>query len=63
MTIKPNKDSNKRHVHNILPDTHTASEKLLVVEVYTDQGNWSSYPPPVSYTHLDVYKRQIQSSY
>ncbi|MBO3079937.1 5-deoxy-glucuronate isomerase [Mammaliicoccus sciuri] len=39
------KYSNKRHVHNILPDTHTASEKLLVVEVYTDQGNWSSYPP------------------
>ena len=39
------KYSNKRHVHNILPDSHTASEKLLVVEVYTDQGNWSSYPP------------------
>ncbi|WP_210617352.1 5-deoxy-glucuronate isomerase [Mammaliicoccus lentus] len=39
------KYSNKRHVHNILPDTHKASEKLLVVEVYTDQGNWSSYPP------------------
>ena len=39
------KYSNKRHVHNILPDSHTASEKLLVVEVYTEQGNWSSYPP------------------
>lgn len=37
--------ANKRYVHNILPDTHTASEKLLVVEVYTDEGNWSSYPP------------------
>ncbi|MEJ7451018.1 5-deoxy-glucuronate isomerase [Staphylococcus xylosus] len=39
------KYSNQRHVHNILPDTHEASEKLLVVEVYTNQGNWSSYPP------------------
>ncbi|PTJ84119.1 5-deoxy-glucuronate isomerase [Staphylococcus succinus] len=39
------KYANQRHVHNILPDTHTASEKLLVVEVYTNQGNWSSYPP------------------
>lgn len=37
--------NNKRHVHNILPDIHEASENLLVVEVYTDQANWSSYPP------------------
>lgn len=37
--------SNQRHVHNILPDSHDASERLLVVEVYTNQGNWSSYPP------------------
>lgn len=37
--------NNQRHVHNILPDNHQASEKLLVVEVYTNQANWSSYPP------------------
>lgn len=37
--------NNKRHVHNILPDSHKASENLLVVEVFTDQANWSSYPP------------------
>lgn len=37
--------NNQRHVHNILPDTHKASENLLVVEVYTNQANWSSYPP------------------
>ncbi|MGX7263332.1 5-deoxy-glucuronate isomerase [Enterococcus crotali] len=36
---------NKRLVHNILPDTSPYAERLLVVEVFTDGGNWSSYPP------------------
>ncbi len=36
--------SNTRHVRNILPDTGIA-ESLLVVEVVTPAGNWSSYPP------------------
>lgn len=36
--------SNVRHVRNILPDTG-AAESLLVVEVVTPAGNWSSYPP------------------
>lgn len=39
------KYSNKRLVHDILPDTADFVENLLVVEVYTDQGNFSSYPP------------------
>ncbi|MDR1567197.1 MAG: 5-deoxy-glucuronate isomerase [Streptococcaceae bacterium] len=39
------KYNNKRLVHNILDDQSKISEKLLVVEVYTDQANWSSYPP------------------
>lgn len=39
------KYNNKRMVHNILDDQSPISEKLLVVEVYTDQANWSSYPP------------------
>src|SRR5699024_1535158 len=39
------KYSNKRLVHDILPDTVDFVENLLVVEVYTDQGNFSSYPP------------------
>ena len=38
------KGSNTRHVRNILPDTGVA-ESLLVVEVITPAGNWSSYPP------------------
>ena len=36
--------SNTRHVRNILPETAPA-ESLLVVEVITPSGNWSSYPP------------------
>lgn len=36
---------NKRQVHNILPDDVDTANSLLVVEVYTDSGNTSSYPP------------------
>ncbi|MCS2608145.1 5-deoxy-glucuronate isomerase [Halomonas dongshanensis] len=36
--------SNVRHVHDILPETEPA-DSLLVVEVFTPAGNWSSYPP------------------
>ena len=36
--------SNTRHVRNILPETEPA-EGLLVVEVITPPGCWSSYPP------------------
>jgi 5-deoxy-glucuronate isomerase len=37
------KGHNRRHVHNILTDDSEA-ESLLVVEVFTDEGNTSSYP-------------------
>ncbi|MFC3282717.1 5-deoxy-glucuronate isomerase [Litchfieldella rifensis] len=36
--------SNTRHIQDILPDSEPA-DSLLVVEVYTPAGNWSSYPP------------------
>jgi 5-deoxy-glucuronate isomerase len=36
--------SNTRHVRNVLSETASA-ESLLVVEVITPGGNWSSYPP------------------
>lgn len=39
------KYSNKRRVHNILDDQKDYAQHLLVVEVYTAGGNWSSYPP------------------
>ena len=36
--------SNTRYICNILPETADA-DNLLVVEVITPNGNWSSYPP------------------
>ena len=38
------KDTNTRYVRNILPESEPA-DNLLVVEVITPSGNWSSYPP------------------
>ncbi|WP_088344766.1 MULTISPECIES: 5-deoxy-glucuronate isomerase [Rhodomicrobium] len=37
------KGTNTRHVRNILPESE-AAESLLVVEVITPGGHWSSYP-------------------
>lgn len=37
------KGFNQRHVHNILPEDKPA-DSLLVVEVFTEEGNTSSYP-------------------
>ncbi len=34
----------ERHIHHILPEEAPA-ERLLLVEVFTPAGNWSSYPP------------------
>ncbi|WP_425436409.1 5-deoxy-glucuronate isomerase [Paenibacillus herberti] len=39
------KYQNQRTVHNILPDSDDTASSLLVVEVYTAGGNFSSYPP------------------
>lgn len=41
---KRGRGTNERHVYNILPENEPA-ESLLVVEVITPGGNWSSYPP------------------
>jgi 5-deoxy-glucuronate isomerase len=37
--------TNTRYVRNILPDSSIMAESLLVVEVVTPGGHWSSYPP------------------
>lgn len=42
-TAQRGKGFNQRYVHNILDDQAEA-ESLLVVEVFTDEGNTSSYP-------------------
>ncbi len=43
-TLTRGSGSNARHVRNIVPEDAEA-ESLLVVEVITPGGNWSSYPP------------------
>ncbi len=43
-TLTRGKGTNARHVRNVLPETAPA-ESLLVVEVITPGGHWSSYPP------------------
>lgn len=49
--------NNKRLVHNILPETEPA-DSLLVVEVFTDEGNTSSFP---SHKHDD--KNSTEETY
>ncbi len=39
------KGTNTRYVTNILPETDTGADSLLVVEVITPGGHTSSYPP------------------
>jgi len=44
-TLTRGTGTNARHVRNILSDGDGRAESLLVVEVITPGGNWSSYPP------------------
>lgn len=37
--------TNTRYINDILPDSVDWAHSLLVVEVRTPSGNWSSYPP------------------
>ncbi|WP_113448130.1 5-deoxy-glucuronate isomerase [Rhizobium cremeum] len=39
------KGANTRYVHAIAMEDRDVAEALLVTEVFTPQGNWSSYPP------------------
>ena len=59
---KRGKDTNTRHVHDILPESEPA-HSLLVVEVVTPSGCWSSYP---SHKHdtLDLpHESELQETY
>lgn len=61
--------NNIRHVRNILPETEPA-DSLLVVEVITPSGNWSSYPPhkhdsdnlPVESSLEETYYHRVNPS-
>lgn len=37
--------TNLRHIHNIAMEGRDVADRLLVTEVYTPAGHWSSYPP------------------
>ncbi|MDA0186325.1 MAG: 5-deoxy-glucuronate isomerase [Proteobacteria bacterium] len=37
--------TNLRHIHNIAMESRDVADSLLVTEVYTPGGHWSSYPP------------------
>ena len=37
--------ANTRYVNNIAMEQREVADSLLVTEVFTPQGNWSSYPP------------------
>ncbi len=37
--------ANTRHIHPIAMEEFDVADSLLVTEVFTPQGNWSSYPP------------------
>ena len=54
--------SNVRHVRNILPDTGVA-ESLLVVEVVTPAGHWSSYPPHKHDRDNLPHESQLEETY
>ncbi|NLB59227.1 MAG: 5-deoxy-glucuronate isomerase [Gammaproteobacteria bacterium] len=54
--------TNTRHVRNILPETEPA-ESLLVVEVVTPGGNWSSYPPHKHDTAVPGEETELEETY
>jgi len=39
------KGANTRFIHNIAMESRDVADSLLVTEVFTPAGNWSSYPP------------------
>jgi 5-deoxy-glucuronate isomerase len=54
--------TNQRFVRNILPETEPA-ESLLVVEVITPGGHWSSYPPHKHDTATDGEETALEETY
>jgi 5-deoxy-glucuronate isomerase len=56
------KGTNTRYVRNILPDS-AAAETLLVVEVVTPGGNWSSYPPHKHDTDAPPRETYLEETY
>lgn len=60
------KGANTRHIHNIAMEAEDYCDSLLVTEVFTPDGNWSSYPshrhdeddpPRITYLEETYYHR------
>ncbi|MGP4079255.1 5-deoxy-glucuronate isomerase [Pseudalkalibacillus sp. R45] len=51
-----------RKIHNILPEQQPA-DSLLVVEVFTPEGNWSSYPPHKHDTDNLPHESYLEETY
>jgi len=56
------KGTNTRLVRNILPETK-AADGLLVVEVITPGGHWSSYPPHKHDSAADGEETALEETY
>lgn len=54
--------TNTRHVFDILPDNQPA-DSLLVVEVITPPGHWSSYPPHKHDVDAGSLETQLEETY
>jgi len=54
--------TNTRYVRNILPEEKPA-DSLLVVEVITPGGNWSSYPPHKHDTAVATEETSLEETY
>jgi len=54
--------TNTRHVYDILPESEPA-DSLLVVEVITPSGSWSSYPPHKHDTHTLPDESFLEETY
>ena len=55
--------SNTRYICDILPDSDTTAENLLVVEVRTPAGHSSSYPPHKHDRHNPPLETQLEETY
>ena len=43
--IERGKGTNTRYIHNIAMEADDVADSLLITEVFTPAGHWSSYPP------------------
>ena len=61
-TMNRGSGSMLRRIHNLLPDSE-AADSLLLVEVYTPGGNWSSYPPHKHDSDTEGEETQLEETY